>query len=132
MDWCDSELDKEIRNWARWACGSIGAPSSSICSLEKNYKTPCDPKEKRGYDPIDERAAVRIERIVVGLCFRQKLIIKHYYIYKAAVNHTCRRLRITNSTWEMEMRSAHRKIAVAFSKKAKDNCQHNSTLPVSS
>jgi len=115
MRWCDERLDRELRNWARWAKGSSGGPRTNISSLERNYKAPPSPDEKpRHFDPVDERSAVRMERAVSGLERRLRLVVKHYYVFKADPRHTQRRLRITQATWRLEMFSAHQRLGVYF------------------
>lgn len=117
MRWCDDAVIVALNNWARWARGSAGGPVTRISSLEGRY-TP-DPLEDeepvvKNHDPIDEISAVRIEHIVRELEARPKKLIKHYYILRSDPRHVCRRLRITRSTWESEMRSAHWRISLAF------------------
>jgi len=113
MKLCSVEMEDVLRNWARWACGSAGGPEHRLSSLEGRYIVPDNEEDvrKRNYNPVDNASAERIEKIVRSLESRKKKLIKHYYIHRSNPNHVCRRMRISHTTYELELLSAHSYIA---------------------
>lgn len=82
-------LFRELDNWIRWGKKRDWLPVSFRCplgflykSVDKDYEAP----PERLPDPIDSLAAVKMERLVMGLPARHRTAFVMYQLGKAAVD----------------------------------------------
>ena len=82
-------LFRELDNWIRWGKKRDWLPVSFRCplgflykSIDKDYEAP----PERLPDPIDSLAAVKMERLVMGLPVRHRTAFVMYQLGKAAVD----------------------------------------------
>lgn len=113
MDWCDESLYLQMKNWTRWACGSI-SKGVACRSLESYFKPPQHWEARSPSASVDILAAEKIEKIIRTLELKKRTLLKHHYIKRSDPKHVCRRLRMSMKSYEIEMFEAHRKISLAF------------------
>lgn len=81
------DLRHAMENWMRWALSRDYMPASTRCPLGYLYKATDVWQSSEPYrPPVDGIAAVRLEKIIVGLPERHRQAIVMHYLNKAAIN----------------------------------------------
>lgn len=79
------ELRLIMDNWIRWALGRDYLPASTRCPLGYLYKaTDVWERSESARTPIDGIAAVRLEKIIVGLPERHRQAVVMHFLNRAA------------------------------------------------
>lgn len=100
------DLESLLRNWARWT-SDRGYRKKHCYSAEGRYRSPqhWHPPEPRQPE-IDLHSAIKVERIIVRLPIKYKILLLGHYVRYSNPRAICRKLAIRPSDYEGTLQMA--------------------------